>query len=74
MLPIPAIVPVLLFIGLVIGAQAFFVVPEAHYAAIVLAMVPNLAQWATGLVDNALAGRGDQRPEGRRVRAGERAA
>src|SRR4051795_4525112 len=58
LLPIPAIVPVLLYIGLVIGAQAFTAVPRAHYAAIVLAMVPNLAQWATGLIDNALAAAG----------------
>jgi AGZA family xanthine/uracil permease-like MFS transporter len=55
LLPIPAIVPVLLYIGLVIGAQAFRAVPRAHYAAIVLAIVPNVASWATGLVDNALA-------------------
>ena len=53
-LPTPAIVPVLLYIGLVIGAQAFRAVPKAYYAAIVLAAVPNLASWATGLIDNAL--------------------
>jgi AGZA family xanthine/uracil permease-like MFS transporter len=57
-LPIPAIVPVLLFIGLVIGSQAYNVVPRAHYAAIVLAAVPNLAAWGSGLVDNALAAAG----------------
>jgi AGZA family xanthine/uracil permease-like MFS transporter len=57
-LPVPAIVPVLLYIGLVIGAQAFRAVPKAHYAAIVLAIVPNAAAWATGLVDNALAAAG----------------
>jgi adenine/guanine/hypoxanthine permease len=54
LLPIPAIVPILLYIGLVIGAQAFKSVPRAHYAAIVLATIPNLAQWAQGLVDDAL--------------------
>jgi AGZA family xanthine/uracil permease-like MFS transporter len=58
LLPIPAIVPVLLFIGLVIGSQAYNVVPKAHYAAIVLAAVPNLAAWGSGLVDNALAAAG----------------
>src|SRR4051812_7193602 len=58
LLPIPAIVPVLLYIGLIIGSQAFAAVPRAHYAAIVLAMVPNLAQWASGLIDNALAAAG----------------
>ncbi|MGE0029306.1 MAG: regulator, partial [Thermoleophilia bacterium] len=53
-LPIPAIVPILLFIGLAIGAQSFGAVPKAYYAAIVLAMIPNIAQWATGQIDNAL--------------------
>jgi AGZA family xanthine/uracil permease-like MFS transporter len=57
-LPIPAIVPILLYIGLVIGAQAFASVPRAHYAAIVLACVPNIAQWASGLVDSTLAAAG----------------
>lgn len=57
-LPIPAIVPILLFIGLVIGSQAFRVVPRAHYAAVVLAAVPNLAQWGSGLVDDALSATG----------------
>jgi AGZA family xanthine/uracil permease-like MFS transporter len=57
-LPIPAIVPILLYIGLVIGAQAFASVPRAHYAAIVLAVVPNVAQWASGLVDSTLSAAG----------------
>jgi AGZA family xanthine/uracil permease-like MFS transporter len=57
-LPVPAIVPVLLYIGLVIGAQAFRAVPRAHYAAVVLAIVPNAAAWASGLIDNALAAAG----------------
>jgi AGZA family xanthine/uracil permease-like MFS transporter len=57
-LPIPAIVPVLLYIGLVIGSQAFRVVPRAYYPAVVLAMVPNLAAWAGGYVDSALTAAG----------------
>jgi len=57
-LPIPAIVPVLLYIGLVIGAQAFAVVPRAHYAAVVLAMVPNIASWGSGQVSDALSAAG----------------
>ena len=54
MLPIPAIVPILLFIGLVIGAQAFVAVPKAHYAAVVLAAIPNVAAWGSGMVHDAL--------------------
>ena len=57
-LPIPAIVPILLFIGLAIGAQSFAAVPKVFYAAIVLAMIPNIAQWGTGQVDGALAAAG----------------
>jgi AGZA family xanthine/uracil permease-like MFS transporter len=57
-LPIPAIVPVLLFIGLVIGAQSFRVVPKAYYPAVVIAMVPNVAAWGVGQVDNALSAAG----------------
>ncbi len=62
-LPIPAIVPILLFIGLAIGAQSFGAVPKAFYPAIVLAMIPNIAQWATGQVDNALAAAGTSASE-----------
>jgi len=58
LLPLPAIVPVLLFIGLVIGTQAFSAVPRAHYPAILLAVVPNIAAWGSGLVDNALVAAG----------------
>ncbi|MDA0165862.1 hypothetical protein OM076_36695 [Solirubrobacter ginsenosidimutans] len=54
LLPIPAIVPVLLFIGLAIGSQAFGAVPKAHYAAVVLAAIPSLAQWGSGMVHDAL--------------------
>jgi AGZA family xanthine/uracil permease-like MFS transporter len=57
-LPTPAIVPILLYIGLVIGAQAFAAVPKAHYAAIVLACVPNIAAWGSSQIDNALAAAG----------------
>jgi len=58
LLPVPAIVPVLLYIGLIIGSQAFRSVPRAHYAAVVLAIVPNAAAWASGLIDNALSAAG----------------
>ncbi len=54
LLPVPAIVPILLYIGLLIGAQAFQAVPRLHAVAVVAAILPNLAQWASGLIDNAL--------------------
>ena len=57
-LPIPAIVPILLYIGLLIGAQAFQSTPRIQAAAVVAAILPNLASWGTGLIDNALAAAG----------------
>ncbi|MDT7653999.1 MAG: adenine/guanine/hypoxanthine permease [Pseudonocardiales bacterium] len=58
LLPLPAIVPILLYIGLLIGAQAFQEVPRAHAVAVVIAIIPNIAAWASGLIDNALAAAG----------------
>jgi AGZA family xanthine/uracil permease-like MFS transporter len=54
MLPVPAIVPILLYIGLLIGAQAFQAVPRLHAIAVVVALLPNLAEWARTQIDNAL--------------------
>lgn len=56
--PMQALVPVLLYIGLVIGAQAFNVSAKRYAPAIVIALLPNIAQWATGQIDNALAAAG----------------
>lgn len=56
--PMQALVPVLLFIGLVIGAQAFDVSPMRYSPAVVLAMIPSLAEWATGQINNALSAAG----------------
>jgi AGZA family xanthine/uracil permease-like MFS transporter len=58
LLPMPAIVPILLYIGLLIGAQAFQVVPKRHAVAVVFAILPNIAAWASGLMDNALSAAG----------------
>jgi adenine/guanine/hypoxanthine permease len=57
-LPTAAIVPILLYIGLLIGAQAFQATPRAHAAAVVAALIPNIASWAAGQMDNALAAAG----------------
>lgn len=57
-IPLVAILPILLFIGLVIGAQAFQTTPRAHAPAIVLALIPNIAEWAKGQVDGAIGAAG----------------
>jgi AGZA family xanthine/uracil permease-like MFS transporter len=56
--PTAAIVPILLYIGLLIGAQAFQASPRAHAAAVVAALIPNIASWATGQMDNVLSAAG----------------
>jgi adenine/guanine/hypoxanthine permease len=58
LIPLPAIVPILLYIGLLIGAQAFVSVPKAHAVAVVLAIIPNVAAWAAGQIDNVLSAAG----------------
>ncbi len=57
-LPNPAIVPILLYIGLLIGAQAFQAVPARHAVAVVIAIIPNIASWAQGQIDDALSAAG----------------
>ena len=57
-IPGAALFPILLFIGLVIGAQAFQTSVARHAPAIVLALVPNIAQWAQTQIDNSLAAAG----------------
>jgi len=52
--PLVAILPILLYIGLVIGAQAFQASPQNHAPAVVLAIIPNIAAWAQVQVDGAL--------------------
>ena len=52
--PLVAILPILLYIGLVIGAQAFQASPPAHAPAVVLAIIPNIAAWGLVQVDGAL--------------------
>jgi AGZA family xanthine/uracil permease-like MFS transporter len=62
-IPIQALVPILLFIGLVIGAQAFTTTPARHAPAVVLAMLPNIAAWAQGQIDGALGAAGTSAAE-----------
>src|SRR5580704_12364556 len=52
--PVVAISPILLYIGMLIGAQAFQTTPPAHAPAIVLALTPHLAAWCKTLMDGAL--------------------
>src|SRR5262249_50644044 len=57
-IPLVAILPILLFIGLVIGAQAFQATPARHAPAVVLALLPNIAAWCQTQIDGALGAAG----------------
>jgi AGZA family xanthine/uracil permease-like MFS transporter len=52
--PIVAISPILLYIGMLIGAQAFQTTPKVHAPVIILALTPHVAAWAKTLMDGAL--------------------
>lgn len=58
LVPVVAILPILLFIGMLIGSQAFRESPSAHAPAVVLALVPQIAEWGRTMIDNALAAAG----------------
>ena len=54
LVPVVAISPILLYIGMLIGAQAFQETNKSHAPAVVLALVPHLAAWCKTLMDGAL--------------------
>jgi len=57
-IPVVAISPILLYIGMLIGSQAFQASPNTHAPAIVLSLTPHLAGWCKTLMDGALAAAG----------------
>ena len=54
LVPVVAISPILLYIGMLIGAQAFQTTPVKHAPAIVLALTPHLAAWGKLQIDTML--------------------
>ena len=58
LVPTVAILPILLYIGMLIGSQAFQETPHSHAPAVVLALTPHLANWALTLINGALAAAG----------------
>jgi AGZA family xanthine/uracil permease-like MFS transporter len=58
LIPVVAILPILVYIGMLIGAQAFQETPRRHAPAIVLAVLPNLAAWTKNQIDGALGAAG----------------
>jgi AGZA family xanthine/uracil permease-like MFS transporter len=62
-IPSVALLPILLYIGMLIGAQAFQETPSKHAPAIVLALVPQIAAWGKTQIDNALGTAGLSAPD-----------
>ena len=58
LIPVVAILPILLYIGMLIGSQAFQETPKSHAPAIVLAMMPQIAAWGKRMIDGALGAAG----------------
>src|SRR4051812_6558617 len=62
LIPVVSILPILLYIGMLIGSQAFQETPRRHAPAIILALVPHLAAWATTMINGALTAAGSGVP------------
>jgi AGZA family xanthine/uracil permease-like MFS transporter len=58
LIPLVAIAPILLYIGMLIGAQAFQETPRHHAPAVVLALIPNIAAWGKLMIDSSLGAAG----------------
>lgn len=58
LIPVVAILPILLYIGMLMGSQAFSEAPHKHAPAIVVALVPHLAAWSLGMIKSALSAAG----------------
>jgi AGZA family xanthine/uracil permease-like MFS transporter len=57
-IPVVAISPILLYIGMLMCAQAFETTPREHAPAIALSLTPHLAAWAATLLAGALGAAG----------------
>jgi AGZA family xanthine/uracil permease-like MFS transporter len=53
-IPIEATLGILLWIGIIITAQAFQEVPKQHALAVAFGLVPSLAAWALTLIETSL--------------------
>ena len=54
LIPVVAISPILLYIGMLIGSQSFQESPHKHAPAIVVALIPSIAAWGKLQIDNSL--------------------
>jgi len=57
-IPTVAILPILLYIGMLIGSQAFQETPKKHAPAIILSLAPHIANWGLTIINGSLAAAG----------------
>jgi len=58
LIPVIAILPILLYIGMLIGSQAFQETPSKHAPAVIIALLPQIAAWGKLQIDNSLGAAG----------------
>ena len=58
LIPVVVLLPILLYIGMLIGSQAFQETPHRHAPAIVLALIPQIVAWGKTQIDSALGAAG----------------
>ena len=58
LIPVVAILPILLYVGMLIGSQAFQETPARHAPAVIVAFLPQLAAWGKTQIDGALGAAG----------------
>jgi AGZA family xanthine/uracil permease-like MFS transporter len=54
LIPIVALYPILLYIGMLIGSQAFQETPRIHAPAVIIAMLPNIAAWGALMIQHGV--------------------
>lgn len=52
-IPIEAILPILIYVGLIVGSQAFQETERKYAPAVILAIIPWLADWGQTIIGNA---------------------
>ena len=57
-IPVEALLPILVYIGILIGTQAFDSVPKSHFPAVIIGFIPWLADWGITFVNNAVSAAG----------------
>lgn len=58
LIPVAALLPILIYIGMLIGAQSFEHIPVRHFPAVMLGIMPCIGEWGKGMINNAVVSAG----------------